>query len=80
MKVTCLLLAAGISAIMLTSCGNGAQPKQDSMKMDSDAAADTAAILPDTAPAAENSPEGVNPGADPAHAGDSSKNPTHKHQ
>ncbi|RBL90724.1 hypothetical protein [Chitinophaga flava] len=79
MKVTCLLLAAGISAIMLTSCGNGAQPNQDSMKMDNNAAADTAAILPDTA-AEETPPGGINPGEDPAHAGDSSKNPTHKHQ
>nr|WP_295870132.1 hypothetical protein [uncultured Chitinophaga sp.] len=80
MKVSHLLLAAGISVAMLTACGNGAQNNnQDSMNLDNSGTTDTAAILPDTAPAAQTPPGAINPGEDSARfgtgAGDSSKNP-----
>lgn len=85
MKVSYLLLAAGISAAMLTACGNGAQNNnQDSMNLNNSGTTDTAAIIPDTAPAAQTPPGAINPGEDSARfgtgAGDSSRNPGHKSQ
>ncbi|SKA43251.1 hypothetical protein SAMN04488128_106152 [Chitinophaga eiseniae] len=85
MKVSHLLLAAGIAVAMLTACGNGAQNNnQDSMNLNSSGTTDTAAIIPDTAPAAQIPPGAINPGEDSARfgtgAGDSSRNPGHKSQ
>lgn len=84
MKVSYLLLVAGISAAMLTACGNGAQHNQDSTNLNNSGTTDTAAIIPDTAPAAQTPPGAINPGEDSARfgtgAGDSSKNPGHKSQ
>jgi hypothetical protein len=81
MKVSNILLIAGISAAMLTACGNGNNHSADSTGINT---SDTAAILPDTVPAAQAPPGAINPGEDSARFGtgtaDSTKNLQHKSQ
>jgi len=67
-----LAISGGIS---LVSCGGGTNTNSDSTTV---GGSDTAAVTPDTAPAAEIPPGAVNPGEDSARYGtgtaDSSKN------
>ncbi|CAL1518305.1 hypothetical protein [Chitinophaga sp. MM2321] len=78
MKVSNILLAAGVSTLMLMSCGNGANQNADSTGINSESTMpDTAALMPDTVPGAQAPPGAINPGEDSARfgtgAGDSTK-------
>ncbi|WP_160711134.1 hypothetical protein [Chitinophaga solisilvae] len=77
MKVSHMLLAAGLLTGIATACGNAARQDQDSTGINN-SNMDTAAILPDTVPAAQTPPGAINPGEDSARygtgAGDSTKN------
>lgn len=75
MKVSHLLMTGGIALTLLASCGSGNKPHTDSAG--TNAATDTAAMKPDTIPAAQQPPGAINPGEDSARYGtgaqDSSK-------
>ncbi|MCW3465640.1 hypothetical protein [Chitinophaga nivalis] len=65
--LSAMLLAAGISALLLTACGNGEGDRNNSVATDSaginNENVDTAAILPDTVPLDRTPPPG-SPGGD----------------
>ena len=75
MKVTNMVMLAGLGVLLLAACGNGNKPATDSTVN----AMDTAGLVPppDTAPAAQMPPGAINPGEDSSRygtgAGDSSK-------
>ncbi|MDR6567787.1 hypothetical protein SAMN05660461_4622 [Chitinophaga ginsengisegetis] len=75
MKVTHMLMLAGISAFMLAACGNGNKSGTDSTVNTTDTAG---MIQQDTVPAAQAPPGAINPGEDSSRfgtgTGDSSKN------
>ncbi|MGF6848572.1 ABC-type glycerol-3-phosphate transport system substrate-binding protein [Chitinophaga sp. W3I9] len=75
MKVTHMLMLAGISVVMLAACGNGNKSGTDSTVNTMDTAG---MIQQDTVPAAQMPPGAINPGEDSSRFGtgaaDSSKN------
>lgn len=75
MKVTHMLMLAGISVVMLAACGNGSKSGTDSTVNTTDTAG---MIQQDTVPAAQAPPGAINPGEDSSRfgtgTGDSSKN------
>ncbi len=75
MKVTHMLMLAGISAVMLAACGNGNKSGTDSTVNTMDTAG---MIQQDTVPGAQMPPGAINPGEDSSRFGtgaaDSSKN------